>query len=95
MQKGVLPDEGISIEAGEEAVEGHWQQADVLVGDQAEEEASQAGICNPRGSVCSGELLHVPWGQEGDGPAALGVHHILLLFKFVLTKMGFICFARR
>lgn len=40
MQEGVLPDEGISIEVGEESVEGHRQQADVLVGDQAEEDAS-------------------------------------------------------
>lgn len=100
MQKGVLPDEGLSIEAGEEAagralpqvsgrwhrqlwatcplgdrsslgrlpVEGHWQQADVLVGDQAEEDASQASICNPRGSVSSGDLMCLGARRETAQP---------------------------
>lgn len=43
--------------AGPSPVEGEGQHPDVLVGGQAEEDAPQAGICNPRGQCHQGPLM--------------------------------------
>lgn len=51
VQEGSILGEGVFVKVGEEAVEGDWQQPDMLVRGQEEEEVTQAGIYNPRCSV--------------------------------------------